>query len=65
VETGYGYSFTPLVEMLKISQQKNLSKYLNTFMYALFLYSFSFDPSLLWPSILSMAAIKGHARLLA
>jgi len=36
---------------------------LNSYVYALFSYSFSFDPSLWWPLLLSMAAIKGHTRL--
>ena len=34
-----------------------------TILNALFFYSFSFDPSLWWPLLLSMVAIKGHARL--
>ena len=32
-------------------------------MYVLFSYSVSFDPSLWWPLLLSIAAIKDHARL--
>jgi len=36
---------------------------LNSYMYALFSYSFSFDPSLWWPLLLNMVAIKGHTRL--
>jgi len=41
---------------------KNFHKILNAYMYALFFYSFSLDPSLLWPLLLSTAALKGHAR---
>ena len=33
---------------------------LNAYVYALVSYSFSFDPSLWWPLLLSMAALKGH-----
>ena len=35
---------------------------LNAYVNALVSYSFSFDPSLWWPLLLSMAALKGHAR---
>jgi len=34
---------------------------LNVYVYALVSYSFSFDPSLWWPLLLSTAALKGHA----
>jgi len=40
---------------------KKLFTMLNTYVYALFSYSFSFDPSLWWPLVLSTAALKGHA----
>ena len=36
---------------------------LNACVYALVSYSFSIDPSLWWPLLLSMAAIKGHTQL--
>ena len=36
-------------------------KPLNAYVYALVSYSFSFDPSLWWPLLLSTAALKGHA----
>ena len=35
---------------------------LNACMYALFSYSFSFNPSLWWPLLLSTAALKSHER---
>ena len=35
---------------------------LNAYMNALSSYSFSFDPSLWWPLLLSLAALKGQMR---
>ena len=40
-------------------------KILNAYVYALFSYNFSFDPSLWWPLHLCLAPIKGHTRLSA
>ena len=34
----------------------------NAYVHALVSYSFSFDPSLWWPLLLSTAALKGHMR---
>ena len=62
-QTGYSYSIiiTSLVEMLRIWDE-NPFTILNTYVYILFSYSFGFDPSLWWPLLLSMAAIRGYAR---
>ena len=54
--------------MLRILWQKKPFKILNAYVYALVPYSFSFDPSLWWPLLLSTAALKGlthRVRLLA
>ena len=45
--------------MLRISWQKPFT-IINAYVYTLFSYSFSFDPSLWWTLLLSVAAIKGH-----
>jgi len=46
---------------LEFYDEKSFTK-LNAYMYTLFFYSFSFDSSLWWPLLLSMAAIKGHVQ---
>ena len=67
-ETGYSFSFTPLVEMLRILGRPNFMAkkrftILNAYIYALFSYSFSFDPSLWWPVWLPSKVKRSFTRI--
>ena len=48
---------------LEFHGKKNLFAILKAYVYALFYYNFSFDPSLWWPLLLSMISIKGHTQV--